>query len=870
MLLCACVLPARGQDAAGTAPAGSFTPRSETQFAHDLLRLNQVSLIQAEEAAAKGTAEENLWKAEYLVAGWDGLIKTKADRAAAEAGYLGAMRAYLNSQPAAVDGVWALDHAEFVFGRLSEPVINRMEYWANNAKDRAELAPMAKLADDLLQLSVKSLAAGLHQADAGGSFDEAAYLRNYRAVAEVEYYNTWAQYFDAMVMEPGDPKRKELLLGAASALGKWADDPQDNGVNNQSRLLRGKALSEAGDVDKAIVDLTRASQDTRAPGWVQYQAHYQLVVARMRAGTFGAARAELEAFKKSLPAGNTDAQISTDMLAFRLAWAEAETKTGEERRKSQAAAMQILSGVIQRDARYRDLVYQQLSADIPDDAKAAELLPLQQLAIDYIHSQGQKGETPVSREELKRAAAAATAVHDGADVAPGDKLEATFIAGVTNALLGNLLQAATFNVEFVEQAPTDSRAKAVLDLALQQIGEMRKGGAKATPELLQLQERALTLATSVFHDSKWRYAQARTLEDNGKVVEAAKIFGELPETDANYLDARFQLVSIATTRFSQLPEKAPEGDVRTAAKELFETCTQFVQLLDHPPATVDPEAVARAKAYRANIWLIETSTALSPAVKQTDVAFDRLDKLDSVKDQLSAAQQAAVLRYRIQAYQLTGQSQKAFDAVQEYAKSQGRDANGIIHQFALSTIQEIGQVEKSDPSQAKQLAEYVVKLLQPLIDDASHDEKEKATAYGYKQLQADMMIRAGQYAPAQELADKLIAENGQDLLNNMIEARAIFGRARDAEDKKAYAEAEDYFGRILPKVTNGSESYWECWLRILESKEALAGAGADASDTIRKRLNDLHAAFGPSLGGETFKDEFAGFAKKYDVATTTP
>ena len=205
--------------------------------------------------------------------------------------------------------------------------------------------------------------------------------------------------------------------------------------------------------------------------------------------------------------------------------------------------------------------------------------------------------------------------------------------------------------------------------------------------------------------------------------------------------------------------------------------------------------------------------------------------------------------------------------MQQYAKSQGRDANGIIHQFALSTIQEIGQVETNNPGQARQLADYVVKLLQPLIDDASQDKSQKATAYGYEQLQADMMIRAGQYTQAQAQANKLIGENGQDLLNNMIEARAIFARARDSDDKKAYAEAQDYFGRILPKVNNGSESYWESWLRILESKEALAGG--DATETIRKRLNDLHAAFGASLGGETFKDEFTAFAKKYDVATTT-
>ncbi|HUO07418.1 MAG TPA: hypothetical protein VM008_03890 [Phycisphaerae bacterium] len=856
--------------AAGT--AYQLTTRPETQFAHDLLRLGQVDLIRAEREEAKGTPAENLWKAQYCVAAWDSLTRTKADRATAEREYLGAVTRYLTSQTAGIDGVWALDHAEFIFARLSEPIINRMEYWSSSAKDRAELGPMADLADVLLRQAALSLKAGLHQAEtsgAGGSFDEAGYTRNFRAIAEVEYYSAWSKYFQAMAKEPTDPVRKALLLSAAEALGKWADDPQDNGVNNQSRLLRGKALSEAGDEDKAVVDLTRASEDPNAPAWVRYQARYQLVIARMRAGTFGAANAELDAFKKSIPSGNADAQISTDMLAFRVAWAEAQSKQGDERKEAQTAALQILSNIIQRDPRYRDLVYQQLAAQIPEDATLADLMPLQQLAVAYIHSQGQKGDTPASRDELKRAADAAAAVHDNPAASPGDRIEATFIAGVTNALLNNVMEAAKYNVEFVQLAPTDSRAKAILDLALQQIGELRKGsGKQESPELMQLQERALTLATSAFHDSRWQFAQARTLEDNGKLAEAAKMFSALPDSDPNYLDARFQLVSIATTRFNQLPATAGQADVRAAATDLFNACTQFVAILDHPPATANQEAVARAKAYRADIWLIETSTALHPAVKQMDVAIDRLGKLEAMKDQLSPAQQAAVLRYRVQVYQLTGQADKAFETVQEYAKTQGKDANGIIHQMALSMVQEVEQAEKSDPSRAKQLAQYVVKLLDPLIEAALHDEKLKANAYGYQQLQADMMIRAGQYQQAQDLAGQLIGENGQDLLNNMIEARAIFARARDTGDKKAYGEAEDYFGRILPKVINGSDSYWECWLRILESKEALAGA--DASETIRKRLNDLRAAFGPTLGGDAFKEEFARFAGKYEPAATTP
>ncbi len=230
------------------------------------------------------------------------------------------------------------------------------------------------------------------------------------------------------------------------------------------------------------------------------------------------------------------------MLAYRVAWAEASAKEGEEKARVQARAMHILSSILERDPRFRDLVYEQLTAQIPENSDAASLLPMQQLAVAYTHSQGQKGDTPESRAELTRAAAAAVAVHDSPTVSASDKLEATFLAGVTDALLNNTADAARYNVEFVEQAPTDARAKQLLDVALQQIGELRKGpvgNAQTRADLLNLQSRALALATGTFHDMRWRYAEGRTLEDLGKLEEAAGIFSAIAPEDKNYLDARF-------------------------------------------------------------------------------------------------------------------------------------------------------------------------------------------------------------------------------------------------------------------------------------------------------------------------------------------
>jgi hypothetical protein len=847
-------------------PSYQLTPHSDTEFAHDLLRLNQPSLIAAELRTAAHTPAENLWKAELILATWDS-VTAKTDRAANQQIYLTALPAYLDSQSAGIDGVWALDHAKFILSSFSESLLNRMEYWSNNPKDRATLAPIAALGERLLTQASTSLAAGLQAAQSKTPFDEAAYTRDYNATAEIEYYGTWSAYLRAMAMAPADPARKDLLQGAATLLGKWADDKQDNGVNNPSLLLRGKIESEAGDTSAAAADLTRAAQTASAPAWIRYQARYQLVLARLRAGTFDAANAELAYFKKSLPANNLDAQMSTEMLAYRVAWAEAQTKSGAEKTAAESAALQILSAILQRDPRFRDLVYEQLSAQLPDNVDPATLQPMQQLALAYMHSQGQKGDTPESQTELAKAAAAATAVHDNPAASPADKLEATFLAGVTNALLKNTKAAARYNVEFAEQSPQDPRAKPLLDLALQQIGDLRKSAAatgKPDPEVTDLEARALSLATNGFQDTRWRYAQARTLEDAGKLADAAGIFSAIPADDKNYLDARFRLVAIATTRFNALPTTAPAVDIQSAAKGLFTACSNFLTLLDHPPAAVDPETLTRAKTYRLDIWLIETSTALNPTVKHPDLALDRLTKLDAEKSTLTPPQQEALLRYRIQAYQLAGHPEKAFEVIQTYAKSHGTDANQLIRTMAYSTLQEIAAAEKTNPDHAEELARYVIKLLDPLIAAAAKDPAQQSTAYDYQKLQADMLMRAGQFADAQTLAAKLKTQRPDDVFNYMIHARALFEQARAQSDPKLYAQAEAEFTRLLPQVANGSQSFWECWLRILQSQDAIVGG--DASQIITKRLNDLRAGFGDNIGGTWYKPDFDTLLKRYAPA----
>ena len=568
-----------------------------------------------------------------------------------------------------------LDHVKFVLSKLAQPIVTRMEYWGGRPTDRAQLAPLANLAGELLAGGGQTLSAKLKKMEGVTPFDEKAYGAQYAVAAEIRYYGAWADYFRAMGMSPVAAGRRDLLADAAEALNEWAVSDADNGVNLQAYLLRGKVNAALGKWKEALTDFAQASTD-KAPEGISFQARYQSVVANLEAGDLDAATDALTTLRKWIPKQNDEAVRTADMLAFRIAWAGAETKpVGSLRHQAQQAAMDSLRQAALVDPRFRTVAYQELAATIPENADEGSLLPMQLLAIAFDQSQGWKGDTAEGKAHLQRALEAAKTAEKRPDASPGDKAEAIFLQASCNALLGNTLQAATLNVSFAEAAPKDPRARQVIDLALEQIGALRKAGdAGHGQELVDLANRALGLATQTFGDTHWLYAQGRILEEQNKGAEAAAAYQKVAVDDANYLDARYRLIALAMDRFKTAEEKSDDKEQRQAAANLFEACTAFVDLLDHPPPTAPKDVLDAAMGYRFNIWLIETATALSPKVNRPEVALDRLAKLDAAKGQLNEAQQRSVLQYRIEALQMAGQPEKAAAAVREFVKNGGPDA----------------------------------------------------------------------------------------------------------------------------------------------------------------------------------------------------
>src|SRR4051812_7627253 len=64
---------------------------SDSEYAHELLTLRQVEIMRQQQAAAKGTPAEEMWKSELILARWEELTKDPGNVPAVTAEYLGSL-----------------------------------------------------------------------------------------------------------------------------------------------------------------------------------------------------------------------------------------------------------------------------------------------------------------------------------------------------------------------------------------------------------------------------------------------------------------------------------------------------------------------------------------------------------------------------------------------------------------------------------------------------------------------------------------------------------------------------------------------------------------------------------------------------------
>ena len=921
------------KDAGEPRASGRLALHSETSFGHELLRLNQADVIKAMVASAR-VDDAAMWKAEVPLAPseWKEISKSRAEVKKATQEYVANLKAYLDSLQAKTlpgpglvkevpDGFWGVDHVKFIFGELTRPIIMSMEYFGANEKSRAELKPIAVLSarvlavtdDGLLAIreseekrAGKGAAADLAFAE-GGVWNQA-----YAAGAIPQYYRPFSLYFQAMAMDPAESAaRRKLLLGAVEQLKPFiesedaSEDVREKEVKNPALLLRGKCYSELGKFAEATKDLTEAQSKANllkgeVPEWLVYQAKYQLVVTKARNGEFDGARTELTGLRATIPTGTKEAQlaqVSLDLLGFRVAWMEAEAKPEAARMPAKLEAMKTMAAILGKGPMFRDLVYEQLASQVSAaDESSGKLLPLQSLAVAWNKALAARTDEAKKETLLLDAVKLCEAVRANAAATAEERTEATWLAAVCLGELKKYEEAVGLDLAFAEMAPPkDERIVKMIDTSLAQLKELKEQAGKANatvpPSVDALAQKALALKTGKdpVGGGAWWYPLGRSLENQHKLPALAKAeeaFLKVPPTDPNYLDAQFHRLRVNALRLDILNnQKAAPAETQAAASSLVDACATFRKAVGgNPPARVSKEAIERAKTqYETDVRFIEIAVRLNP-LEQADPALKLLSEVETeFAGKLTDAQQGMVLRYRILAYQIKKVPEKAIETVNKYATRFPEKAGVVMQELVGTTYSEIEVAKDAgNAERAKLLADQLVGLMGSLIEQTNVKANEtgdkvkkkevEREAYLYRQLQGQMLIEAGRAKEARDLFLALQKEkadkNEEDAFNHIWAAHSEYAMGN-------FGAAQEAYGKLIPRLSpptaeKEAPAYWECYYKMIMANEQLIKS--DPPERAKERreqnlqvLKDLRGVYQSKIGGEKLKEQYRELVKKYGL-----
>jgi hypothetical protein len=817
-----------------------------SQQALQLEKAHDSAGITAALKKASTPADKALFRAAAIYVRWNKVKNNPGKQTQLGRQFIQDVSTYLKAGGTSVDAAWAEQQAEFILANLTSNAVNQIEFWSGTPDLRAELSPPANLARRLLEISLKHFAgvvAKLNNATKFTHADEVRYTNAMNGQRDAGYFLAYADYFSGLAAAPTSAERQTFLTAAIKNISPYARSAS-NGVYDRALLLSGKALLHNGQYNKAIRELTKA-QTAQAPVWLQYDARYQHVTALLRSGKYGQAQAQLKSFMawtaQQAGADSVSAKMGEQLLAFRIAMASAKTlKNPVKRAASEAAAIQIVSDVITKAPQYQGLIFSHLAQNLPARINAAKLQPLQELAVAWLDAQN-----PASANQ-RRSLATAKNLLMRKHLPPSIRAEATLIAAITAAQLGDIDLAARMNVAFVRMAPTDPRAKHAIGMALSELARLNQsrqvpaGTDKLTTEAISLDWRH-------FHDPQIRFPYALQLENAGQYPQAIKLFTQIPASDSLYLDAQYQLVRIGAEELSAMgAKKVPALQQRQAARKLLAVASGYLKLLDHPPASVGKKTLARAQAYRANILLLEAGTAIDP-LHNPYRAGQFLDKLSAMDGKLSPKLRGILLRYRIRQYQLAGENNKILPLVQKFASQSTQNSTDVIKGLIGQYDQESRKVRNTNPGKAQRLAANAAELLRELITSLQSQpgKKNADDIYAYQQILAGELSRAGQGEAAWQLFKKLEKQRPADLTNFIGAARALYAAGH-------FSHAHSIYVRLIPQLEPGSEIYWQAYYYLIRCNSQAHAY----EDQTRAALKQLVALYGSAIGGKEYHHRF--------------
>ncbi len=843
------------------AAANSARIARDTQLATTLIEKKSVGAIERKIQTARGRSRRALFEAALICCRWHNYRNDPARRKRLGREYLADVRTCAAWGGGAVVPAWALDQARFILVHLTTGPVNRIEYWSALPADRRALLPPARLARRLLRMAQGHFQHIINDLNNVTSFTLSSrrrYIRALQGRIRAQYYRAFADYFLGLSLPPADPSRGRLFLRVIASLGRWTSGSAGGGVFYPAVLLRGKADLHAGLFRRAMVDFTKA-RAAGAPLWIQYEARYQQVVALLRSGHYHKARSEWTSFaqwiRSTKKARTVSARMGAKLLAYRIAIARARTIANPARRvRVFRSAMEIPLAIIRKAPQYQKLIFSHLAHELPARPDWTDTPPLQILAYAWVKAH--RSDTG-SQQDFLASLAASRQLLRKKNIPPMVRAEALLIAGMANARLGRLENAAIMDLDFVSLAPGDPRAKMVLNLALAQLLRLPAATA-AAPAVVKLTRQALQLAFVRYHEPQWRFAYAIQLAQAREYARSEKLFERVSATEPLYLDARYQLVRIAAARLARaMRQKTSLSARQKFARVLMASCRRFLHILAHPPKGAGPATIKRAAGYRVRVLILEAGAALDP-LREPHAAGRILNRLDKLRPTLSPHIQGILLRYRIRQCELGDPSAQILPLLRRYAGTSSH-VRGIIMGLIGQYDRESRQARGIDPGKARRLAGEAAALLQALL---GHIVKEPGNhsreIYAYEQIRARELIRAGHNRQAMVLYKKLYRRRRSDLRNFIGVARAAY--AIGGVQNLRYARRK--FVRIIPHLAAGSNLFWSCYLYLIRANRKLG----EYPRATRNKLRELWTIYGSSIGGKRHHQQFLTLLAQYHVA----
>lgn len=727
--------------------------------------------------------------------------------------------------------------------------------------------------------------------------------------------------FSAQQKTPED-ERKRLLQVALEQSRPMADDKSDeSGVRTPSMWVRSLALVDFGQPGEAISEYLDPLMTENREAFESLLAGLTKTEALLDMKQLGQALDVLASLEEH-PLVISDPMnrlLVTDML-FRVMMDQAAKVPAEQKQEAVAAAYQVYvdmldnSAVADSKGFLQGYIYERWANDIDADTDPKTLPAVVRLAVGQLaRGQGQnlaiiaanEAESEQQAEELRSQAleklerAITMLTPNTADgIADDIRAQSMFNLALSHYFkdpqdLGNLLKTTDLLTQLATEMPDqpiseDSISNAIAMLIELHGLEQRPVGVE--PRLNRAMETLLEyFPQSSAADNARFYYGLEILLPAGKTAEAVELFKEVPYTQADYFDARNELLFAMLDLLKEKQGAARAqlfNEISTLADQLMNEATGEMEIADLP--------ARRASATRA----VAGSRIVKARLAILDNKYDEALKFLHGFEQEYANEPGLVamaFENRIMALMDAGRLKEAGDQSRAMMAAFPDDAAIMIDQVISRLDREIDslRLRAAEPHraeterqqllmQAQNKAETAALLVEPLVNWAQKQDLNNEQMLPYREMQAKVLRLSGAAESAFDIMKPLAIEFPKDpgVLTELSEALYAMGQQAYALDKEKGKvllvqasegiadpnEPGEKIGGFAQLIKGLKDSrppeYWNAWMRQLQIQWTLQFR----IDEIVLRIRQLRETVDPNLGGPPYNAELKRLEDKAAAA----